>query len=426
MDKKKVGELEGTPIVIGKKNYANEHEYYLTMNEDNTYKKLEQRVSGDKFRLVLGGGSDYPTPTAGDVNKVWQVTPVQKGTKSEETVIVPEQTLVNGQELEYNDKFVPGAQCVAVINGVEYRGKIINQDDFYIFSGEFGRFEYESKEELFFFYSETEYPEEATVSLSVIEEVPDYDYNWAPGVKIPIPTAEDEGKVLAVNKVEGDSKEYELVPTQTVQASRDGVILQNTSNLDKFAVGATVISVLNGTAYTEQVINDGGLLCVTIDGNCSLNLVENGGEAVLIFDGGSAGYEISASILAKEYSYEYQLQENSGSGSGSGSDNDYSIPTIDQNIQPNIVWREPTEEDLAKFNTLSITSVADLSNGKVPLFAIIPDNVDDRHFDVYHLTYINTPIQGSDGYVQYQYGEEQVEAAISKDWTLLGIYHGAS
>lgn len=57
MNKRKVGELEGTSIVTGKKNYANEHEYYLTMNEDNTYQKLEQRVSGDKFKLVLGGGS---------------------------------------------------------------------------------------------------------------------------------------------------------------------------------------------------------------------------------------------------------------------------------------------------------------------------------------------------------------------------------
>lgn len=55
MDKKKIGELEGTPIVTGDKNYANEHEYYMTLNGDNTYQKLEQRTNGDQFRLVLGG-----------------------------------------------------------------------------------------------------------------------------------------------------------------------------------------------------------------------------------------------------------------------------------------------------------------------------------------------------------------------------------
>lgn len=57
MTKKKIGELEGTPIVTGEKNYANEHEYYMTLNGDNTYQKLEQRTNGDQFKLVLGGGS---------------------------------------------------------------------------------------------------------------------------------------------------------------------------------------------------------------------------------------------------------------------------------------------------------------------------------------------------------------------------------
>lgn len=57
MTKRKIGELEGTPIVTGDKNYANEHEYYMTLNGDNTYQKLEQRTNGDQFRLVLGSGS---------------------------------------------------------------------------------------------------------------------------------------------------------------------------------------------------------------------------------------------------------------------------------------------------------------------------------------------------------------------------------
>lgn len=56
MNKKKIGELDGTPIVTGGKNYTNEHEYYMTLNGDNTYQKLEQRTNGDQFRLVLGSG----------------------------------------------------------------------------------------------------------------------------------------------------------------------------------------------------------------------------------------------------------------------------------------------------------------------------------------------------------------------------------
>ena len=58
MTKKKIGELEGTTIVTGDKNYASEHEYYMTLNGDNTYQKLEQRTNGDQFRLVLGGSND--------------------------------------------------------------------------------------------------------------------------------------------------------------------------------------------------------------------------------------------------------------------------------------------------------------------------------------------------------------------------------
>lgn len=55
MNKKKIGELDGTPIVTGEKNYANEHEYYMTLNGDNTYQKLEQRTNGDQYRTILDG-----------------------------------------------------------------------------------------------------------------------------------------------------------------------------------------------------------------------------------------------------------------------------------------------------------------------------------------------------------------------------------
>lgn len=270
MDKKKVGELDGTPIVTGKKNYANEHEYYLTMNEDNTYRKLEQRVSGDKFRLVLGGGgNDYPTPTAGDVNKVWQVTPVQKGTKTEETVIVPEQTLVNGQELEYNDKFVPGAQCVAVIDGVEYRGEVVEypEDPSYKFTAGNCAFVYLVDPELenFEFINQTDSPE-VTAKLSVIiEETPIYDYNWSPGVKIPIPTAEDEGKILVVTKVEGDNMPT-IVPEQEVPAD-DQTPLTDV-DLKYFVPGNTVTATVTIQQTTDEPAKSEDIL---LKGSESLN-----------------------------------------------------------------------------------------------------------------------------------------------------------
>ena len=255
MNKKKVGELEGTPIVIGKKNYANEHEYYLTMNEDNSYQKLEQRVSGDKFRLVLGGGSNnYPTVTAGDVNKVWQVTPVQKGTKTEETVIVPEQTILyaGNSTFPYDDRFVPGAQCVATIDGVKYSGEVEYDDGFYIFhcTDNFG-FEADPNSNLFQFYANDS--GEYSIELSVIEETPIYDYNWAPGVSIPIPTAEDEGKILVVTKVEGDNTST-IVPEQEVPADSQTPLTD--VDLKYFVPGNTVTATVTITQPDEPDVPD--------------------------------------------------------------------------------------------------------------------------------------------------------------------------
>lgn len=192
-----------------------------------------------------GGGSGSSNPTKADATKVWQVTPVQKGTKTEGTVIVPEQTLVDGQDLEYNDKFVLGAQCVAVVNGVEYRGEVVkDKEDSYIFEAEFGGFVYNRGMGVFQFYKNTE--PEVTAKLSVIEEVPDYDYNWAPGVKIPIPTAEDEGKILVVTKVAGDNTST-IAPEQEVPA--DNVTPLTNVDLTKFVIGNTVKVTIT---YEEQ------------------------------------------------------------------------------------------------------------------------------------------------------------------------------
>lgn len=264
-----------------------------------------------------GGGAGSSNPTEADATKVWQVTPVLKENKTEETVIVPEQTLADKDILEYNDKFVPGAQCVAVVNGIEYRREVVELKGSYIFEAEFGAFCYDHINESFVFYNTTELSE-VTAKLSVIEEVPAYDYNWIPGVKIPVPTAEDKGKILVVNKVEGDSKEYELVPTQTVTFTDEAVVLQNISNLDKFVEGATITSVIDGTTYIGQVVNGKNLYVTLQDESMywSLDLVENGGEVALTLISSHPGtYEISASVLEKEYSYEYQLQQNSGGSS---------------------------------------------------------------------------------------------------------------
>lgn len=194
-----------------------------------------------------GGGAGLSNPTEADATKVWQVTPVQKGTKTEEIVIVPQQTLEEGQELEYNDKFVPGAQCVAVINGVEYSGEVIKDGNTYEFNAEFGGFEYHREQEEFVFFNDTDYPE-VTAKLSIIEETTTYDYNWVPGVKIPVPTAEDEGKILVVTKVEGDNTST-IVPEQEVPAD-DSTPLTDV-DLKYFVPGNTVTVTVTVTKPDE-------------------------------------------------------------------------------------------------------------------------------------------------------------------------------
>lgn len=272
MDKKKVGELEGTPIVTGKKNYANEHEYYLTMNEDNTYQKLEQRVSGDKFRLVLGGGgNNYPTVTAGDATKVWQVTPVQKGTKTEEIVIAPMQTMnINEnpnseilQNVSNLDKFVEGAEVTIIFDGVEYNGTVeaspidSRMCEVTIESANFriSKFPAEITELpndiLALQCDEGEY----SVSVNIIGETPIYDYNWAPGVKIPIPTAEDEGKILVVTKVAGDNTST-IVPEQEVPANYQTPLTD--VDLKYFVPGNTVTATVTITEQDAQGEPEGG------------------------------------------------------------------------------------------------------------------------------------------------------------------------
>ena len=301
---------------------------WLDVSGDKPVKK--SYING-KWQVISGGGSaDSSNPTEADVTKVWQVTPVQNGTKTEiETFeVFPEKSFVMSSSVldaQNVDKFNVGNTAIITINGVTYTSEIqdnngssqvvivTNPDDetisntFYIIRrGSVLDFDFNNRIP----------PQPTIASLSVEDkqEVLTYDYNWAPGVKIPIPTAEDEGKILMVNKVEVGSEEYELAPTQTVTITEESVILQNTSNLDKFVEGATVTLVIDGITYTEQVINDEGALYAAIDnGNYFLDLVGYGGESELMFTGSPETYEISVSVLGKEYSYEYQLQSGDNS-----------------------------------------------------------------------------------------------------------------
>ena len=106
-------------------------------------------------------------------------------------------------------------------------------------------------------------------------------------------------------------------------------------------------------------------------------------------------------------------------GGGSGSTG--GIPTIDKNTQPNIVFREPTAEDLAKFPNLQPAKVADLTNGEVPLFLIIADEgAEPGNFEGFPLTAFSSPVDGNEGNVEYG----DASFILSEDWTLLGALGG--
>lgn len=298
----------------------------VTWIDMSTGHPVQKNFINGMWRPTGGGGSGTGTsnPTEADATKVWQVTPVQKGVNTEEIVIVPEQNLVNEQELEYNDKFVPGAQCVAVINGVEYRGEVAislkDYCEFVIGDGLLG-FSYNPSMEVFQFFYDTESPVEVTAKLSIIEETPIYDYNWAPGVKIPIPTAEDEGKILVVTKVEGDNTST-IVPEQEIPANGDTPLID--VDLTKFVVGntvkVTIVSNSQTITATEIIVNDRGIATAffSINGGDfevwqEDNLLYT--NAVVVF-----GSDSTIKLEYIESNYEYQLQENSGGGGSSTSD----------------------------------------------------------------------------------------------------------
>ena len=112
---------------------------------------------------------------------------------------------------------------------------------------------------------------------------------------------------------------------------------------------------------------------------------------------------------------DYVEQGGGGGGSTSG------IPTIDKNTQPNIVWREPTEEDLAKFSTDNIGQVADLPNRQVPAYLIARrfGAGEESPWALSAVLGLRPPYEG-DGSVSV----EGNTFSLSEDWSLLGMAAG--
>ena len=107
---------------------------------------------------------------------------------------------------------------------------------------------------------------------------------------------------------------------------------------------------------------------------------------------------------------DYAGQGGGGGGSTSG------IPTIDRNTQPNIVWRQPTAEDSAKFKA-GVSRVADLPEGKIPLLLITRDEGMET-VDFMTVLSFSSPVEDNDGIVELAFDHSYL---ISEDWSLLGM-----
>ena len=116
------------------------------------------------------------------------------------------------------------------------------------------------------------------------------------------------------------------------------------------------------------------------------------------------------------------MADYAGQGGGGGTSG---IPTIDKNIQPNIVWREPTEADLAKFHASSrIVQVADLPEGKLPLLLVSKYTEDDVEYVlVQGVASVEPSESGKDTSVTMCDGSHGL--SLTDDWSLLGMW-GAS
>lgn len=428
MNKKKIGELDGVPVVTGGKNCANENEYYMTLNGDNTYKKLEQRIDGNKFRLVLGSGSsNLPPVTANDENKVLQVIKVQTGTLVEHAVIVPEQTLSNWTQMDswgyYTvqnvtnlDKFVAGATATVVINGETYTGDItktglapscriegVGAFGIYSITGDF----------IFEPYNDEQ--RDYSISVSIDNEIPQYEYQYQPGVIIPQPTAEDVGKVLTVvaEEVGSHYEEDVFVPQQTVTTfvgSRSGSASLSYNK-------PIVVGELYGIALTdrfgqydfsgEQATNDLGGVRLWINPNHGLEytILYNDGTMTVSVNGTNTSETFTIKVYNRntvvDYNYEWQAAENTNGGNNNMSCKcrNLNINNIGDSLSTN--QRIPTDEEVEFFNdkfyiyysggndvAVSLISIIDIEDDNIPNIVYEQDSPID--IKAYYLDTITT------------------------------------
>lgn len=277
-----------------------------------------------------GGAAGSSNPTEADATKVWQVTPIEKSSHIENMLIVPQQTVTDAGgensatvEFENIEYLIDGTTFTAIVNGIEYSGEVFHDTDYddnyyscgFEIDGEPFNFTYIPEDNHMVFTAPIGDLNPYTVSLSVVTEVKDYDYNWAPGVKIPIPTAEDEGKILVVTKVEGDNTST-IVPEQQVPADTETPLTN--VDLTKFVVGNTVKVTITyeGQPITETgVIEDDEGLIVYFYTNAGRFGVWKTDNSLYTTTIEIYGPDATIKLEYGEPNYEYQLQENSGGSS---------------------------------------------------------------------------------------------------------------
>lgn len=254
MTKKKIGELEGTPIVTGEKNYANEHEYYMTMNGDNTYQKLEQRTNGDQFRLVLGGGGSNTNP---DYNVTKQTVTLFNDTIETQQA---EEDLYQGVVMNVYFGFVAGETYTVVFDGTSYDIKAIPspfQEGFVILGEIDGGPSFETYP-FNIMYGE---PEGIKVMMLYTNTEGSHTVEIKHEEETVITTPEFKS---AVDSVTGYSisEGYETLFDGTVETEGDGDFWGMITPAITFIEGDTYKVTFNGTEYICKCFNDAGDLMI--------------------------------------------------------------------------------------------------------------------------------------------------------------------
>lgn len=284
-------------------------------------------------------GSCLPEVNAEDVDKVLQVRPVEISSHTNTYEVISETNVEFSQygkqydffNIENMDLFIDNAECVVTINGNEYTGTVHietildlgdtltlriydNQNMLYVFSKIGGRHPYIKLE----IPDRPEIEETYTISLSTVEEIKEYDYEWQKGVSIPVPEKGDADKILAVVEEPSDETGI-LIPEQelTTPVGGEDVRIPN-ANISDFVVGANVkatIQVEDNTLYLEGTVTHDGSFDV-----CELTNPEYGEEplAYILLDSNTLylgllgqveeqiAFTISATIPLLENKYQLQ------------------------------------------------------------------------------------------------------------------------